>query len=541
MDPTPPGSEGTRAIVLAREQPFRLGAAEVRPNVCQLIGPTGAVDLEPRVMKVLVALARTPGEILTRGDLTETCWEGRIVGDDAIHRVISRLRRVAEEVGPEGFSVETITKVGYRLAVAGRDPPDVKAVATASTTAASAVASADGGGVPPRRRWLIGAGAGAALAAAGGGFWAWRRRRPALDPAVQALYDQAWAALGNGSAEQRAQAIGLLRRVVDLAPEFADGWGSLAYAYASAAADDAPQDRPMNLVKLRAAADRARQFEPNNVMADAALVSLVPIFGNWGQAEQAYGAALMRHPNVMPLVMGRSIVMLATGRMTAAARLTDRLIKLAPPAPDRDYLRLITLWGANRLEEAERAMDQTVDLFPRNPVVWFTHVIYLIVTGRPEQAIGVVENLSGRPPGPPAFDFDNILAFARAAASRSPADIDRAMTLNLAAAHQAAGYALNTLQFAAVLGRLDDAFAVAEGYFGRDFKLDGLRFSKEAATYYSQLRTFPLFMPSTAAMRADPRFDGLVQRMGLKAYWARSGTLPDYLSRPSAKLVDAGG
>src|SRR5262250_2972565 len=102
-------------IRLARERPFRLGAVEVRPATREVVGPGGRAVLEPRVMQVLVALAQAGGEIVTRDDLTARCWEGRIVGEDAISKVISRLRRLTETLGRESWTMETVTKVGYRL------------------------------------------------------------------------------------------------------------------------------------------------------------------------------------------------------------------------------------------------------------------------------------------------------------------------------------------------------------------------------------------------------------------------------------------
>ena len=38
-----------------------------------------------------------------------------VVGEDALSRVIGRLRRLADDLGAEAFKLETITKVGYRL------------------------------------------------------------------------------------------------------------------------------------------------------------------------------------------------------------------------------------------------------------------------------------------------------------------------------------------------------------------------------------------------------------------------------------------
>ncbi|MGH6993108.1 MAG: winged helix-turn-helix domain-containing protein, partial [Caulobacteraceae bacterium] len=72
--------------------------------------------LEPRVMQVLVALARAEGRILSRDDLSLSCWPGVVVSEDALNRVIGRLRRVADAMGE--FHIVTITKVGYRLTLA---------------------------------------------------------------------------------------------------------------------------------------------------------------------------------------------------------------------------------------------------------------------------------------------------------------------------------------------------------------------------------------------------------------------------------------
>ena len=100
-------------IDLAHEAAFALGAVEVRPAKREVVSGQRRETLEPRIMQVLVALARQRGEMVSRDDLIQSCWGGRIVGEDSITRCISGLRRLAEQVG--GFSVETVTRVGYRL------------------------------------------------------------------------------------------------------------------------------------------------------------------------------------------------------------------------------------------------------------------------------------------------------------------------------------------------------------------------------------------------------------------------------------------
>src|SRR6185437_9667500 len=72
-------------------------------------------NLEPRVMQVLVALARADGAVLSRDELIRQCWGGRIVGEDAINRCVSKVRQLSELGGGKAFEIETIPRVGYRL------------------------------------------------------------------------------------------------------------------------------------------------------------------------------------------------------------------------------------------------------------------------------------------------------------------------------------------------------------------------------------------------------------------------------------------
>jgi DNA-binding winged helix-turn-helix (wHTH) protein/tetratricopeptide (TPR) repeat protein len=105
-------------ITLAHAPSFTLGGVTVHPSTRQVDCCGDAIFVEPRVMQVLVAFARARGQILSRDDLTRACWEDRVVGEDAISRVISRIRRLGIACGGT-FRIETITKVGFRMIVDG--------------------------------------------------------------------------------------------------------------------------------------------------------------------------------------------------------------------------------------------------------------------------------------------------------------------------------------------------------------------------------------------------------------------------------------
>ena len=102
-----------KEIVLARETPFLLAATQVRPAALETEHAGEVKSLEPRVMQVLVALARAAGQPVSRDELIESCWGGRIVTESALNRCVAQLRKV---LGADaGLRLETIPTVGYRL------------------------------------------------------------------------------------------------------------------------------------------------------------------------------------------------------------------------------------------------------------------------------------------------------------------------------------------------------------------------------------------------------------------------------------------
>jgi len=118
-------------IDLSCEPDFMLGALEINPSTREVIQSGQRESLEPKAMQVLVALHRAGGRVVSRDDLIARCWEGRIVGEDAINRVIWRLRRLSED--GVLFTIDTIPKVGYRLQLPVGNDKSSSASQTATT------------------------------------------------------------------------------------------------------------------------------------------------------------------------------------------------------------------------------------------------------------------------------------------------------------------------------------------------------------------------------------------------------------------------
>ena len=84
-------------------------------------------------MEVLLALARQPGQVVSRQELEREVWPGRIVTDDAVTNAIGKLRRALDDNPRRPRLIETIAKRGYRLKV---EPTPLAEDATARRPAA---------------------------------------------------------------------------------------------------------------------------------------------------------------------------------------------------------------------------------------------------------------------------------------------------------------------------------------------------------------------------------------------------------------------
>jgi len=111
------------------ETGFRLGELRVDPVSGYIDGPGGREEVGPRVMEVLVALARHPGELVSREHLIEEIWCDRVVSDETLTQCIYQLRRHLQAAGGETLfreQIATLPKRGYRLdSVVEPADPDV--------------------------------------------------------------------------------------------------------------------------------------------------------------------------------------------------------------------------------------------------------------------------------------------------------------------------------------------------------------------------------------------------------------------------------
>jgi transcriptional activator of cad operon len=71
--------------------------------------------LEPRQYQLLLCLIASAEQPLSRDQLIQIVWQGRIVSDGAINRAISVLRKAFASLDPHTDYIATLPKLGYRL------------------------------------------------------------------------------------------------------------------------------------------------------------------------------------------------------------------------------------------------------------------------------------------------------------------------------------------------------------------------------------------------------------------------------------------
>jgi TolB-like protein/DNA-binding winged helix-turn-helix (wHTH) protein/Tfp pilus assembly protein PilF len=100
------------------QQCFSVADLRINPITGEVTGPGGTETLDPKVMAVLVLLARHAGEVVLREDVLAQLWPNVVVTDDALSRCIYELRRHFSQAGGSAryrAMIETLPKRGYRL------------------------------------------------------------------------------------------------------------------------------------------------------------------------------------------------------------------------------------------------------------------------------------------------------------------------------------------------------------------------------------------------------------------------------------------
>ena len=197
IDPKPREGEELRPASLRTGYRMDLGGASLDVAGRSLLDRGGQpVALRAQSMKVLLQLARRPGEVVSRDELLDGVWGEVHVTDDSLTQCVSEIRQA---LGDQGHRVlQTVPKRGYRLVPVAVTATEAVPVAEAPTPETVA---------PVRRRlWLVAALG--LLVILGLGALTMRPQDPARLPVIAVLPfedltgEPRWERLGRGLAAE---------------------------------------------------------------------------------------------------------------------------------------------------------------------------------------------------------------------------------------------------------------------------------------------------------------------------------------------------
>ncbi|HEU4814308.1 MAG TPA: winged helix-turn-helix domain-containing protein [Xanthomonadaceae bacterium] len=108
---------------------WRFGAVELDERLAALRVAGEAVPLDRSGYDILLALLRHSGEVVTKDELLDAGWPGRVVSENSLAKAVSRLRQA---LGDDAAALRVVHGYGYRLTAAVRceAPEDTLADAT---------------------------------------------------------------------------------------------------------------------------------------------------------------------------------------------------------------------------------------------------------------------------------------------------------------------------------------------------------------------------------------------------------------------------
>ena len=484
---------------LAGLDDFQLGQLTLSPSRRVVERGDQSLSVEPRVMLVLVLLAREAGEVITRKRLFDEVWGGVPVGDDSLNRAIAGARK-ALALDAQDLTLETIPRTGYRLHIANPDA---------------------GAGRGPSRRAFIVAGAAATAAAAGTGVWILENKE-----------DRAFAALMERGRERLAYrdnspaAVDAFARASAMRPEDASALGLYAYSQALLAENAQSKDAGSALAKAARATDAALARDPREPHASLARVVLQRPMLDFASTEDRLRAVLRGNPRNTEAMFQLWNLLQSTGQSRQALEWVERAVAVDPLAAGNQFPRAQLLWIAGRTAEADRVIERARQYWPEHPFVRFAQFTIMAFTGRSSTALAMLENPAARPQHFPAEAMAlwrvNLAALDRP----TPANVDAARKASMDAAKRNLQLSRFAVLALAALDQIDPAFEIANALFAVG---EAPPTGTTGPVRGTAWRFAPwLFTPPLAPMRADPRFEPLCNAAGLVEYWSKRRVRPDY-------------
>jgi TolB-like protein/Tfp pilus assembly protein PilF len=196
--------------------------------------------------------------------------------------------------------------------------------------------------------------------------------------------------------ESIAESITILKRAIEVDPNYARAWVNLAWAYSSTSGYGA--DREEASRAALSAARRAIELDPNDAGAHSALGHVLGQRGEFEQAKSEFETSLRLSPSSFSILIYYVGWASTFGEPERGAQLADRAIRLNPNyRPWASGFLRYAYFMAGRYKDALHVMErQTPDNYTRG--AWVQRTASFAMLGRVEEARATLEETMKRYP-----------------------------------------------------------------------------------------------------------------------------------------------
>lgn len=297
-----------------------LGGLTVDMITGDVTGPEHNHRLEPKVIELLALLSRNSDVVLSRDEIETHIWDGNVVAEDSVARLVSKLRKGLGDQTTAPTFIETLPKRGYRL-IADVNFPVERDVPSERTFS--------------MRYLAVFIGLAAIIATL-----VWYGSSDDPEPSVQTI-DLANFYYDRLTPDDIQQSVALFRRAVDESPQSAEAHTGLANALAQsvlrikgressgmlASVAETRQEEPQNISLLNEAihhADEALRIAPDKAEAWKAKGLVLSAKGQLDEAANAYGTALELDPDYWAVMLNLAEIRIAQERYGEWENLFER-------------------------------------------------------------------------------------------------------------------------------------------------------------------------------------------------------------------------
>lgn len=313
---------------------------------------------------------------------------------------------------------------------------------------------------------------------------------------AQDAFIRALAELRAGSNANKLRAVELLSQAAAMEPAWADPLAHLAFAQQTTIEFGNPGERSRSAAVVRANALKAMQLDPSLSMAYTALAAL-QAYHDWdfSAAELTLRQAIAVDPRDGTARTRLAFLLAARGRLDEAIREARLARDQEPLVADRHGVLGMVRYYARDWTAAIESMDQAIALAPRFGAAHLGKGLALAAAGRPDEAMASIQRALS------IADNAGWVAALGVTCARAgdPCANEAVRRLRQFEARGAFVSIDNYAYIAAYQHRLDDAF----------------RLLNEAVDRRMTNVLWLAVDPRADALRNDPRFAAVVERMGL--------------------------